>query len=549
MITRHFVTVEGRKVHYRRCGQGPALVLLHASPVSSKVFEPMMRFHADKFTSFAFDTPGNGLSDPLDLEDPDMRDYAIAQGKALDALGITRAIAYGRHTGASVAAAMAEERPDLVTMAMTDGYPVFTDEERETYLNGYLNDLPVNEDGSHLTWLWHRYRDQFLFWPWNKKTGDTLAGCDMPDTDFIQNGVLALVEAGNNYKAPYRAVFKHDAIATLEQAEPPICVGARPGDSLYGRFPRIPDTFWKERISGDFAEACMRELELMWPHKPDCDAPEIQPNITKEKLRHDFANIGGDSLHIIEGEGEGHPIVLVGPAPGSLDPLLPILEALSKERHVLAIEPAGCGESCKPGDGDVSVLRQADRVLSAVRELGSETCDVVGYESGGAIALETARRLRASRLVLINPLLINLTARASLANAYSVDMAPQQDGTHLARIWHEVRQSELFFPWYDTRRIAARSPESMILDADHLTQKTMAFAKHAASHQKLWQAAWSYDWARRIINFSGRCHLLYTDNALVPVHQTAELVNNPASKCGTDADEIAAKIVSTLKGR
>jgi pimeloyl-ACP methyl ester carboxylesterase len=38
-VTRHFVEVDGRRVHYRTCGSGPPLVLLHGSPGDSTVVE------------------------------------------------------------------------------------------------------------------------------------------------------------------------------------------------------------------------------------------------------------------------------------------------------------------------------------------------------------------------------------------------------------------------------------------------------------------------------------------------------------------------------
>src|SRR5690606_14891693 len=65
-ITRHFAyTQDGRRIHYRRAGSGPPLVLLHASPSSSRVQIPLLRAWADDFTVIALDTPGFGLSDPL----------------------------------------------------------------------------------------------------------------------------------------------------------------------------------------------------------------------------------------------------------------------------------------------------------------------------------------------------------------------------------------------------------------------------------------------------------------------------------------------------
>ena len=42
-VRRHFVTVNGdRQVHYRRAGKGPAVVLLHQSPTSSREHVPLI---------------------------------------------------------------------------------------------------------------------------------------------------------------------------------------------------------------------------------------------------------------------------------------------------------------------------------------------------------------------------------------------------------------------------------------------------------------------------------------------------------------------------
>lgn len=547
MINRHFVNVDGRNVHYRRSGQGPALVLLHASPVSSKVFEPMMRFHSQSYTTFAFDTPGNGLSDPLTLDDPNMADYASAQIKTLKQIGIARAIVYGRHTGASIAASMAEQDPDLVTLAMTDGYPVFSEAQRKSYLSGYLNDLPVEADGTHLTWLWHRYRDQFIFWPWNKKEADAQADCDMPSLEFIHNGVIALMEAGNNYKAPYRAVFKHDALATLEKAGAPVCAAARPGDSLYRRFADIPDKFWKEQIPRDFVEATMRERELMAPYRPDCPAPGVHETRSANATRRGFVSDGSDQLHYIEYQDDDAPIVAITSAPGSLDPIQPVLTSLAKDRHVLAIEPAGCGDSDAPSDGDTSLDRQADRVIECLQRLGIENADFVGWGAGGAIALEVARRCQTGHVVLCDPLLVEEPLRASYARAFSACASPQMDGSHLARLWREVRDGELYFPWFDTRREAMRDRAAIKLDPERLTRKTLFLAKHAKSHQSLWHSAWAYPWASRIANYDRSMSILRPSTCMIPKDLFLNIHGKPQLTCDAAPQAIAAAILSAFK--
>lgn len=103
MIAKHFLRVDGRMVHYRRCGTGPAVVMLHDSPRSSRLHEGTMRALADRFTVFALDTPGYGNSDSLGISEPTIGDFGWALGNALAALGLSDAPLYATHTSAKIA--------------------------------------------------------------------------------------------------------------------------------------------------------------------------------------------------------------------------------------------------------------------------------------------------------------------------------------------------------------------------------------------------------------------------------------------------------------
>lgn len=549
-ITRHFHYVGERAVHYRRAGRGPALVLLHASPVSSKVFEPMMRFYAQRYTTFAFDTPGNGLSGPLPNDDPDIADYANAQADVLEALGVEKCLIYGRHTGASIAVEMANGHPDRIAMAMTDGYPVFTEEQRKAYLSGYLEDLPVTPDGSHLTWMWARYRDQFLFWPWNKREAGNRADCDMPDIDFIQNGVVALMEAGNNYKAPYRAVFKHEALETLASVDRPVCLASRPGDSLFPKLALFPDKYWVEEMPRAFAEATTREAELMSPYAPDIDAPPPPTTVPLdaiEALQRSFVTIGGDQLHILHGGNAGtRPVIIVGSAPGALIWKYDLIEKLTERRNIIAIDPAGCGESNAPADGDVSLERQADRICAALDTLSIDDCDLIGWEAGGAIAIEVARRVKTGVLVLCDPLLVDEERRAAFANSFAEDAAPRMDGSHLLSLWTELRDGAMYFPWFDRRRAAKRSEDTVNLDFETMTDRVLSLAKHGRHHQALWRAAWDYPWSERLNGMNPEMHIVTTSGAAIPLEPT-QIDDIKLFRAGcTTTDETADAIDAAL---
>lgn len=503
-VTRHFEQIDGRQVHYRRCGNGPALILLHASPVSSKIYESAMRIFAQHFTCFAFDTPGNGLSDPLLATDPDMGDYAKAQIVVLRQLGIESAVLYGRHTGASIAVEMARIAPELAAMVMTDGFPIFTPEQRDSYLSGYLDDLPSSEDGSHIPWLWNRYRDQFAFWPWNKRNPDFRADCDMPDLNFLHNGVVALLESGNNYKAPYRAVFKFDAMEALAEVSVPVCIASRPGDSLFRKFGDFPDDIWKVEIPREFPEACAAELAIMAEHKPERDAPDM-PTAGQRGI----VSVGSQDVHYLRaGPGKTRPVILIGPAPGSV---MPYFEKIKANRAVIALDPLCAGDS---GDGPARPDQQAATLSAAIATFNLVEYDLAGVGSGANIALEVARYHADAIVTLIDPLLVDEPQRAAYAANYYGDCRLQMDGTHMLKLWMFLRDQKLWFPHFDQRRQNVRANDDY--DWTALEQDFLAQLKHAPTLGEAWQAAWAYPLQQKLAEFERQPHLVFTSAGLVP---------------------------------
>ncbi len=125
-ITSHTVRVSGRLVHYRRAGRGPAVLLLHQTPQSSKTMEPLMRRFGPGVTTIALDTPGFGLSERLPGDVWTMAQLCDWLAATLDALGIRRAAFCGQHTGATIATEFAVRQPERVAAIACDGYTEFT---------------------------------------------------------------------------------------------------------------------------------------------------------------------------------------------------------------------------------------------------------------------------------------------------------------------------------------------------------------------------------------------------------------------------------------
>ncbi|MGA1498552.1 MAG: alpha/beta fold hydrolase, partial [Steroidobacteraceae bacterium] len=91
-----------RQVHVRRAGRGPAVLLLHQSPLSSRAVLPLLGRLSAAHNCIAPDTPGYGLSDPLPAG-VDMEGLAAAVIELADTLGLEQFALYGFHTGAMIA--------------------------------------------------------------------------------------------------------------------------------------------------------------------------------------------------------------------------------------------------------------------------------------------------------------------------------------------------------------------------------------------------------------------------------------------------------------
>jgi pimeloyl-ACP methyl ester carboxylesterase len=147
-------TAEGQ-VHYRETGSGDAVVLLHQSPSSSAMWEPLLPRLADAgFRAVAFDLPGFGMSDPPP-EQPTLSYYARRIVDAAAGLGLERYNLIGHHTGCAVAVAIAAEYPDRVRRIVGYGVPLLAAESAREL----ADEAPpeYDEAGEVVLAKWHHY--------------------------------------------------------------------------------------------------------------------------------------------------------------------------------------------------------------------------------------------------------------------------------------------------------------------------------------------------------------------------------------------------------
>ena len=218
-IGRGYIATSFGQVHYRYAGTpgAPVLLLLHQTPSTSAMYEPMMRALSPHFRLIAPDTPGMGMSDASgdDLTIPGL---AKAIGEFLDELGVVRCYVFGHHTGASIAAELAAQQPSLVQAIALSGPPLLTRDMREK-LPSLASSFDVREDGQHLASMWQRIRDK---------------DHDAP-LEIIERETINGLRLGDRYGAAYDAVIEHDIAAAMTSLECPALVFAGTEDILYSQ--------------------------------------------------------------------------------------------------------------------------------------------------------------------------------------------------------------------------------------------------------------------------------------------------------------------------
>lgn len=101
----------GLRLSYRDVGEGEPLLLLHAFPLSGRMWEPQMEALADRWRLLVPDLSGFGDSEPAP-EICRMTDMAEDAAALLDHLAIRRTVLGGLSMGGYVALAFAETHPD-----------------------------------------------------------------------------------------------------------------------------------------------------------------------------------------------------------------------------------------------------------------------------------------------------------------------------------------------------------------------------------------------------------------------------------------------------
>ncbi len=247
-IGRSYVTTRHGQLLVRRIARtGRPLVMLHASPTSSVLLEPLMRELAASRPVIALDTAGNGDSDAPPGGNPfAIADFAGIVNEALDGLELGEFDLYGTHTGALVAVEVALRNPGVRRLIL-EGVTLFDDGDRpdllprQALLGEYLPTFEPRWDGTHLLAAWHFRRAFTTYWPWFRRSRDGIRWVPMVELAAFHRGFVEVAKRLETYHLPYRAALSYPTADRLRLLGAPTLIAAHPDDPLQAHSPEAAD--------------------------------------------------------------------------------------------------------------------------------------------------------------------------------------------------------------------------------------------------------------------------------------------------------------------
>lgn len=435
MITRHFVDVGSRRVHYRRAGSGPPLLMIHQSPRSSAEYEPLMAEWGKHFTCIAPDIPGFGQSAALADGHATIDDYADAVVDLLDALGLERTAAYGFHSGGIILVTALKRHPERFSCLAVGGYAVWTPDELALFGDRYLPPFRPSTYGEHLTWLWNRVLEQSWFFPWfavDPRYRLSVAQADPARVDAVVQDFLA---SGNDYRAGYGAVLSAPRnIPAADAVTPPVLITAYDGDPLQEHIDRLGamPAGWSAVKVATPAEHHAASLAFLHAY------PAAASGAFAQSGREGF-------VHVAAGGFDG-AIHWRGRPGGSLT-----LHA-----------PGRALELVDPGDG------------VAIDLPGHGLSSAWTGDDWNAVIDAVARHFGCTSV-------IREPAPLGDPDRLFPDLSPDRFGSHLTAAWSIVRASHLFAPWYAADAAHARDFDIGEIDLARLAKEHRALLRATAA--------------------------------------------------------------------
>ena len=286
------------------------------------------------------------------------------------------------------------------------------------------------------------------------------------------------------------------------------------------------------------------------------DAPAVTATATiMDQAWKSYAYTAAGQLSIRRGHvGTGLPVVLIHNFGSSTSAWLPVVTALTGKRPFVALDLPGHGETGSAwGDGEVTIDACANAVSEAMKNIGIEACHLFSYGGGGLVALKLLERGEKDirSWTAVDFWLFDDEEKAKLKDRLAPILKPEPYGQHLNQAWYMIRDSELFWPWFDPKPENAvnQPPET---DPARLHRRVCDLLKAAPVYQTVVNSALETDGEAMLktldipVIFGPRNGSPHTDRC----RRAAELTpKGKAITLSNDHGRRAAAVVALLKDK
>lgn len=455
-VARRFIEVDGKTLHYRVAGAGPAVVMLHDSPRSSRLHLETIQRLSRRFRVFALDTPGYGNSQPLDGNQPEIKDFADALGATLNALGLDDAPLYATHTSAKIALEYASGTSRSARLIL-DGLSIPAKPADPAFIDRYMRPFHIDETGGYLATEWTRMRDMVRWFPWFDQQPERRIPTDLPDEAWVSDYVIDFFSAGPNYASAYGAAMRYDPMKALRTIECPTLIAARADDVLFAFLDKIPvaenPALQVQRLPAN-REAWLAWLEETFAASTNDSSPLVtippQPRCGSY-----YVDLAHGPLRFHRAGPEGNRPLLILSAPTTLHALH--WQAAIPQHATLVPELPGFGESAPLPDP--SIAAATDALADALASLGLDKVDLLATDFATPLGASLAATYPdlVGKVILDGCFHLADSDRSDFAAALCPAFPFDSGGGHIHRYWHMLRDAEANWPWHATQADARRS--------------------------------------------------------------------------------------------
>ncbi len=500
-LSRHYVTVGNRQLHYRRAGSGPPLIALHRLPRSSEDLVPLIQAAADRFTVIAPDLAGYGKSSALDTPPHSLDPLAEDLAAFLTALGLDRVQIYGEQAGAALGLHFAVTHKGRVSSLAAWDLDLPGALDLPPSAKAPLPPFEPQWDGSHLAWLWAMLREQTAFHPWHTPALNTRVDADMPDPETLHRRTIQFLNAaghGRGYAIGYGAARSFDAAKMLASVPCKTLVVARQrydGFDPWRGIQSVSESLTKS-TADEHTKGETQALAFLADMRVDTSVP-TPPSVTplNGKLWNDYVSVNGGQIHFQRNtDVDSVPLLIQHDAASSVGTVEPITASFIGCKTVYAFDMPGSGDSDRiiPESG-VDVADYANVLAEALSMLGIDQVDFYGMWGGGFVGLDLAidHPGVVRRLVMSNVFQHEGDDQADMLAHYTPDVSPLWHGGHLLQCWHQMRDQGIYYPWFKREKanVIWRAP---FLATDMVHERVCSLLKAGNMYRTAYHSHFKY---------------------------------------------------------